>query len=294
MKSALALRPVLFLAAVAVAGLCSAPVLGSVMYGTVGGSYTQDFDTLPNSPTNTSLQATAAWTDDTSTPGANQVSIPGWYLYHPTSQSEGGANGHQRLRAGSGNSNTGAFYSFGVNGTTDRALGDVGSNTLTPTPPTEPLDIYIGLRLTNDTGQTLYRFTLGYDGEQWRDGGATTPNAQAMAFGWSTTATVISDPNTSFTDVPALAFTSPVFTNTASGAAVDGNGAGKVTIGPVTVTGIVWAPGTDLWLRWDDVNNAGNDHGLAIDNLAFSADVPEPATLCLLLLGSVAMLRRGR
>jgi len=51
-----------------------------------------------------------------------------------------------------------------------------------------------------------------------------------------------------------------------------------------------WLPDTDLWLRWGDVNHAGNEHGLAIDNLTFEAMVPEPASYLLLGLGVAGLL----
>lgn len=268
----------------------------SVSYSTPASAYTQNFDTLPNTPQNVSLGASpTGWTDDNTAPAAGQFSIQGWYLYHPTSQAEGGANGHQRVRIGAGTVNTGAFMSFGSSGSTERALGDVGSNTLAPAGG----DIYIGLRLRNDTGLTLDSFTLSYNGEQWRDGGNNPAVAQGMTFMWSTTASLISDPNASFTTVGALGFTSPVFVNTGSGAAVDGNNAGRVAVSAVTVTGINWASGADLWLRWDDINDTGNDHGLAIDDVSFSADVavvPEPGTAALLGLGALSLAgirRRG-
>ena len=47
----------------------------AVSYSIAGSTYSQDFNSLVNTPENTSLQAVAAWTDDTSTPGANQQSI---------------------------------------------------------------------------------------------------------------------------------------------------------------------------------------------------------------------------
>jgi uncharacterized protein len=226
------------------------------------------------------------WIDDTTTPGSGQFSILGWYLYHPLPLTEGGANTHQRVRIGAGTATTGAFMSFGSTTSTDRALGDVGSTTLAANGG----DIYIGLRLRNDTGVTLERFTLTYNGEQWRDGGATTPNAQTMSFMYSTTATAISDLNSAFTMVPTLDFTSPVYVNTGGGAAVNGNTAGLVSGITATVGGFSWAPGTDLWLRWDDISNPGNDHGLAIDDLLFVAEVPEPSTFALLVLGAVGLL----
>jgi hypothetical protein len=271
----------------------------AVSYSIPGSTYSQNFDSLPNTPQNTSLGASpTGWTDDNASPAAGNFSIVGWYLYHPLSAAEGGFNGRQRMRIGAGTANTGGFMSWGASGSTERALGDVGSNVLAdPAGPGQP-DIYVGLRLNNNTGQTLDSFTLSYFGEQWRDGGAATPNAQTMNFTWSTVATSISDANGLFTTEASLSFTSPVFANTGTGAAVDGNTTGRVAIGPVTVSGINWLPGTDLWLRWDDINHGGNDHGLGIDDLSFSANVavPEPSSVSFLGLGLIGYLlaRRGK
>jgi hypothetical protein len=141
----------------------------------------------------------------------------------------------------------------------------------------------------------LDQITVSYNGEQWRDGGAATPVAQTMRFGWSTTALSISDPSLQFTDAPGLTFTSPVFTNTGSGAAVDGNTAGLVPMTALTISGVNWLPGTDLWLRWTDINDAGNDHGLAIDEFSFWASaIPEPSVAGLVGLGTLGLARRRR
>lgn len=275
-----------------VALLFAGQVQAQVSYSTPGSVYSQDFDSLPNSPFNTSLgNSPVGWINDTASPGVGNFSIVGWYLYHPLPLAEGGFNGNQRMRIGAGTANTGGFMSFGTSGSTDRALGDVGSNTLAgPNAPTN--SIWFGLRLQNTTGQTLDSYTLTYNGEQWRDGGSATPNAQTMNFMWSTTASAISDPNSSFTTESALGFTSLVFAHTGTGAAVDGNstatGGGRLNGITGTVSGLNWANGTDLWLRWEDINNAGNDHGLAIDDLTFTATVPEPSTFLLAGFGLAA------
>ena len=251
-------------------------------YVTPGSLYSQDFNSLPTGPENVSLGNTPiGWIDDTTSPGAGQFSIVGWYLLHPLSLAEGGANGNQRMRIGAGTANTGAFMSYGAAASTDRALGTLPSNTLVPAGS----DIYVGLRLRNDTGQTLDSFTVRYDGEQWRDGGSATPAAQSMNFGWSTTATSLT--NGTFTAEASLSFSSPWFVNLTTGNAVDGNGTGRVAVAGFTVNGVNWADGTDLWLRWSDVNSAGNDHGQAIDNFSFSAStvVPEPSAWAMVAIG---------
>jgi PEP-CTERM motif len=58
-----------------------------------------------------------------------------------------------------------------------------------------------------------------------------------------------------------------------------------------TVGGLSWAPGQSLWLRWTDANDAGNDHGLAIDNVSVEASgaVPEPSTLTMFGVGALGL-----
>jgi hypothetical protein len=265
----------------------------AVMYGTPAAPYNQNFDTLPNTPENATLGASpAGWKDDDAAPPAGNFSVLGWYLAATVTNTEGGFNGKQRMRIGAGTGNTGAYMSFGASTSTDRALGDVGSTTMAP----NGADMYIGVKLTNTTGLVLDNFTLSYDGEQWRDGGNATPVAQTMTFGYSTIATAITSPNADFTSVPSLDFTSPIFTNTGSGAAVNGNTVGKTSLAGSVASGLNWLPGTDLWLRWDDISNPGNDHGLSIDNVVFNADValPEPASLGLLSVGALGLLRRRK
>src|SRR5256885_7043559 len=146
-------RSVLISAVVAlVLGALTVRVESAVIYSVTGSTYSQNFDSLPNTPTNSSLgNSPLGWTDDNAAPGAGNFSIVGWYLYHPTSVTEGGFNGHQRFRNGSGTSGTGAYYSFGANASTERALGDVGANTLAANNGF----LFYALRLTNNTGQAL-------------------------------------------------------------------------------------------------------------------------------------------
>jgi autotransporter-associated beta strand protein len=130
---------------------------------------------------------------------------------------------------------------------------------------------YIAFAATNSSPATLTSFTVGFDGEQWRDGGANggTPVTQPMVlqYGFGTLFTDVTtwnEPGANFN------WTAPVFTNTTTGAAVDGNGAGLVTGLGGTINGLDWTTGQTLWVRWVERNDAGNDHGLAIDNFAFA------------------------
>lgn len=277
--------------------LASLPGLtqAAISYATLGSLYQENFDSLPtDAPSGGNLQTSAyttGWVDDSSTVAGTSIGIPGVYLYHPSFLAEGGSNGHQRLRIGPG-ANTGSFWGFSAPSTAmDKALGDVGSTTVAG----EGAPVFIAIRLVNSTGLALNSFTLTYDGEQWRDGQSASP--ETLSFGYSTVATA-GDwfAGAVFTQVAALSFTSPVFNGTSSGGTpVIGNAEGLTSDITSTITGLDWQPDTDLWLRWEDTQLAGNaDDGLAIDNVRFSA-VPEPSSLLLLLAGAgIAAARRRR
>jgi predicted extracellular nuclease len=164
--------------------------------------------------------------------------------------------------ADAGGNNTGGIHSYGTGINTERALGSVGSNTTG--------DIFFGFKLTNNTGNTITSLDVSYVGEQWRNGGNTA--AQQLDFQYRVavpgTVTDINTPAPGWTDFDTLDFVSPVVGSTA--ATLDGNAAANRTAKSGTIT--LTAPaGQEIWLRWKDTNDAGNDHGLAIDDLSVTA-----------------------
>ncbi|MDB9435478.1 ExeM/NucH family extracellular endonuclease [Dolichospermum lemmermannii CS-548] len=195
--------------------------------------YSQNFDSLSSS--------NATWTDSTS--------LTGWYAAYSSSTLT-------TITAGTGSSNTGSLYSFGATASSDRALGSTSSNT--------PGTIFYGARFFNDTGATISSLSVNYIGEQWRNGGNTTP--QKLDFAYQIGATSITAGT--WTDVNSLDFTSPVATATLT--ALDGNASTNRISLSSSFTGFSLAAGQEIWLRWSDINDAGNDHGLAIDNLQVS------------------------
>lgn len=297
-----------FICAAAVS-FCAAAAFGQVSY--TGGAYTQDFDTLPTTGT------ANAWT--------NNSTLPGWYAMNSrtggtlkSGRDEGSWVVTPSIRAGDGSSNAGGVYSFGTVGSSDRALGSVGSTNAIVG------DSVYALVLQNNTGITMTSFSLTYNGEQWRDGGNADSRRSMLDFDYGTFAAAPgnadlqggnltgytgADPTvwtndssrsldqvfgnilagTSANATPGtLDFAGPVGTTVA--AAVNGNGAGLVS-GINGVISINWLPGEYLVLRWWDNDSVGFDHGLAIDDVNFEA-TPEPTSLALLALGGLALLRR--
>jgi len=149
----------------------SAPIAAQAQVSLTGGTYNQNFDTLANANTSSSLPA-------------------GWLM------AESGTNANTTYTAGTGSGNAGETYSFGAAGSTERALGGLRSGSLVPV---------FGACFTNGTGSTLSGFDVAYTGEQWRLG--TTARADRIDFQYSTSATSLT--TGTWTDVDALDFSSP-------------------------------------------------------------------------------------
>ncbi len=204
------------------------------------GTYTQNFNSLPfsNSP----------WT--------NNVTLPGWYASKANADST-------NILAGSGSSTTGGIYSFGGNGvnlSSDRAFGSLAGSGNT---------YAFGLRFTNDTGLTISNLTIAFTDEQWRNSGSGFTNTLAFSFGNSATPITNVYTATTWIAFPVLNFDSPIISTNAS--ALDGNSpANRMVFANVILTNVLVLPGYEFLLRWSDVDDAGSDHGLALDDLTVS------------------------
>lgn len=221
-----------------------------------GGVYSQNFDSLSNvSPGN------HTWTDGV-------APLLGWYEHR--------SNNQGLYRATDGSADTGYIYSFGAVGSTERALGSL-STSATGT-------VFWGVRIRNThPNWTFTSFTLEFYQEQWRVAANDAVQTTFFQYKISTTDTDVN--GSGYTGVSSGDLVSTItqanFSGTAP-SALDGN-ANRI-LRTVVVTGINWAPGEDLWLRWRDPNNDGTDHAMGIDDLTFAA-VPEPATFALVGVG---------
>jgi hypothetical protein len=231
----------------------SGNAFGQVIYSSAGSTYTQDFNTLASSGTG------ITWD--------NNITLPGWFLFRQPAP----GTAITTYSASTGTATAGSVYSFGLDGS-DRALGGVGSGgTYWGSPSAGTVAGWMAVGFQNNTGASLTSFTVSYDGEQWRYSGNT--NVQIMRFEYGF--------GTAFTNVlswlaPGGSFDWATPVTSGSGGAVNGNTTGLVAGRGGTISGLTWSPGQNLWLRWVEVNDSGDDHGLAIDNLTFTAAVPEP------------------
>jgi len=230
-------------------------LLAQISYS--GGTYTQDFNTLPTSATTTTVLPNTNGNgpfDLTAAP-FNASGMSGWSFAKYAGSGAGAV-----FIANNGSGNGGAAYSYGAPSATERALGSLASGTVIPR---------FGVAFTNSTGSTITEFTLSYTGEQWRHGGATVANKLTFAYTVGTALEVNINTGT-FVNTSSLDFTGLVVTTTAG--ALDGNTTYRTPIS-ATVTGLTWAAGDTLILRWSDVDDGGSDDGLAVDDLTFTTPV---------------------
>lgn len=197
-------------------------------------SYSENFDALVATGSNNT------W--------SNNNTIPGWYATRTT------------YNAANGSSNAGALYSFGATGSTDRALGSIGSGS-TGT-------IYYGARFQNNTGGPITALKVSYSGEQWRNGGTATPHTVAWSYQTGASLTSLTDGN--WINVTDLGFTSPIASTSAG--ALDGNAPTNRVVIEYTINGLNIAAGEEFMIRWEDPDHSGADHGLAIDDLMVEAN----------------------
>jgi hypothetical protein len=212
---------------------------GQVTMSTTG-SYSQDFNSFPNS-----TSGTTTWTQNST--------LANWYA-NKTS-----------LSNNAGSANAGALYNYG--NSADRALGSLGSGSATV--------LAYGVVLRNTSGATITDITVTYTMEQWRNGGAA---AQPLTFYYLTSTSALNENDvtgtgTGWTQVAGLTKNSPITGGTA-GPLVGNVAANRVTATNVSLTGLSLPNNSYIMLKWHDVDDSGSDHGLSIDDVTVNWTVP--------------------
>jgi hypothetical protein len=182
---------------------------------------------------------------------AETTFIPGWTAINA-------ANGAALTMAvTNGAASSGNVYNVGATGSEERAFGTIADGTTIPA---------LGAVFQNNTGGTVSKISIQARMEQWRESGNASVD-ETVAFSYSFDATSLNDGN--WTTVTALDLKEKL-TSVNTNNAVNGNLASNYTNLANIITGLNWANGTNLWIKWTDANEAGSNGLYAIDNFIIS------------------------
>jgi hypothetical protein len=213
---------------------------------------TQNFDGLGNSTIgNVFSGSLGAQTNFGIIPALS--SVAGWY----GTQAAGTTASSSPLTANDGSSISSGMFSYGGNGTVDRAYGSLGSGGRV---------MAFGALIKNDGSETLQTILLSFNAEIWREGAAEN----TVTFGYGKLGGTVNTTNflteASAQNSPPLNIVSPP---AEAAAPRDGNlAANRITFTDVPLTGVNLAPGETLFIRWTDDNAAGDDSGIGIDDFS--------------------------
>jgi len=191
-----------------------------------GATYTENFDTLASSGTSSTVPN-------------------GWDFAETLSNANG------LYTANSGSNNGGDTYSYGTNGNSERAFGELTSANLSAA---------IGANFSNNSGVSIKSLAIRYTGEQWRLG--ALGRTDRLDFQYSTDATSLT--TGTWTNVDALDFIAPVTSGTVG--SLDGNASANRKTISYNLTGLNIPNGSTFWIRWNAFDASGADDGLAVDD----------------------------
>ncbi len=194
------------------------------------GSYFQDFGTVDIN----------SWT--------NNVTYPGWYMV-------GTFQSHQDITS-SPPSNTGGFYTYECNGNNDQKIGSRASGSSGT--------LRYGVVLQNTTGSAVSHVRVSYKGYQLSL--AQNGAVNVIGFDYIVGATPPAIGAGGGTNVTALNFTQLQSNSTSGSSQVMGYPCTQMANMSACIT--VTIPNNSyILLRWNDPDDSGNDHHMAIDDV---------------------------
>jgi len=217
------------------------------------------------------------------------------------------ATGQASATAGTGSSNAGGWYNWGVASATDRAFGSLTSNSFSGSASTN----WFGLGLVNNASNTGF-VALDFDIEQYRLGSNGVSDGYAISYALikgsetNITASQLSNDalftsthinyqtsTDNYTTLSAMSNSNTVFAPISTGSpntAVSGSVSVRMNLS-LYGAGQTWEVGDRLVIRFSDLNVAGTDHGIGVDNVSV---VPEPASMAVLGMGLAGLVSRRR
>lgn len=213
------------------------------------GSYVQSFGTAD----------VAAWVDNST--------YPGWYHNQPV------LAGHVNVTSAT-LVNTGGFYTYECNGLNDQKIGSRASGSAS--------QVRYGVVLRNQTGMSILSLRLRYRGYQL----SLAQNGNVVnriAFDYVVSPSLPGITSAATAALPALNFTQVQNSPVAGSSQINGYPCTQSTlINGCIALATPLANGSYILLRWTDVDDANNDHHLAIDDVQVDFDLT--GTGCALLL----------
>jgi hypothetical protein len=255
--------------------VCTGAAQAAYIYSGSNGTIVEDFDAMPTIAQAGVFSATVGV----------QAGISGTQFVGTKIAGTGGSA--TALNADTGSGNGGGLYSYGASGAPERALGSIasGSNIMG-----------FGFELQNSSAVVITQLSVSLTLEVWRSStsAVNVTNASFATTDSGATASNFLTATTGFTDVDPLDLVgpAPVTTN----GALNGDDPANQTAISFVFTGLDIGPGESFFLRWQDIDNAGSDAGLAIDGLNIGVNIPEPGAFAALLGGAgfLGLIRRKR
>ncbi len=213
-----------------------------IIVNTVPFTYNQNFGTVD----------ITGWTDNTTISGGGFL---GWY----NRTSSGGAadfQSHQNITT-TAPSNIGGFYSYECNGNNDQKIGSRASG--------GSGFVEYAVRFSNTSGTTINSYKLDFDWYQMSLAGNGNV-INTISIGTRISGSAITALNTGVYGIIG-SFTLPYDTSsTSSGAQFKGLPCNKSGHFSICVDDVI-SNGKEIMIKWQDLNDANNDHHSAIDNV---------------------------
>ncbi|MEN9302383.1 MAG: hypothetical protein RL264_812 [Bacteroidota bacterium] len=212
------------------------------------GNYSLDFNQLASSGTSN------VWSDNTTVPFVFAQTNATSLSYRATNGSSV-SNGLQAFRHATINTN-------------DKSLGSICSSSTTAS---NLNNFAYGILMKNNTSLPLSELKISYTMEQWFNAGTNVSNQMSVWYKVSDFPITSLTPqsNAGWIQLSNLTATTPTVSSVQT--YLDGNSSvNKVSFSNVVIPNINLAPGKFLMLRWLDVDDAGRDHGISIDDVSFS------------------------
>lgn len=246
-------------------GLAKTPALGQVSL-TSFGTYSQNFDALPVSTAPNSFR------DNSTLPGVYAQAMLTGYGYFP------GLGNALPISGNDGGVNTTAnYYSFGLPGSSDRALGGIATTFYTNSNTQLTGTGYVAIRFVNNTTAPIANLEVSYAMEQWYNSGKMDNAQVGFDYQLPTGAFTGAMESGTWTSVASLGVAAPSTATLV--ASKNGNAPSNRRMLAGTLFGLNLGIGKEVVVRWKYVlNKDTNGNGLSIDDVTVTPEAGAPTS----------------